>query len=66
MKKNETYHATVHNCSDPGNCTWKITGGEIKGNNTGNRITFVPNSDNVIITLTNQNGEMTSRPLIVQ
>ena len=66
LKKNKTYHATVHNCSDPGNCTWKITGGEIKGNNTGNRITFVPNSDNVIITLTNQNGETTRRPLNVQ
>ncbi len=66
LKKNETYHATVHNCSDPGNYTWKITGGEIKGNNTGNRITFVPNSDNVIITLTNQNGETTRCPLIVQ
>lgn len=66
LKKNETYHATVLNCSDPNNCTWNIIGGEINGNNTGNRITFVPKSDNVIITLTNQNGETTSRSLIVQ
>lgn len=66
LQKNTEYHATVLDCPDPDNGTWSISGGTIKGNDKGEHITFVPNSDNVIITLTNQNGETTSRSLIVQ
>ena len=66
LQKNTEYHATVLDSPDPDNGTWSISGGTIKGNDKGEHITFVPNSDNVIITLTNQNGETTSRSLIVQ
>lgn len=66
LQKNTECHATVLDCPDPDNGTWSISGGTIKGNDKGEHITFVPNSDNVIITLTNQNGETTSRSLIVE
>lgn len=66
LQKNTECHATVLDCPDPDNGTWSISGGIIIGNTKGEHITFVPNSDNVIITLTNQNGETTSRSLIVQ
>lgn len=66
LKKNTEYRATVLDCPDPDNGTWSISGGIIIGNTKGEHITFVPKSDNVIITLTNQNGETTSRSLIVQ
>lgn len=66
LQKNTECHATVLDCPDPDNGTWSISGGIIIGNTKGEHITFVPKSDNVIITLTNQNGETTSRSLIVQ
>ena len=66
LKKNTEYRATVLDCPDPDNGTWSISGGSIIDNAKGEHITFVPNSDNVRITFTNQNGEMTSRSLIVQ
>lgn len=66
LQKNTECHATVLDCPDPDNGTWSISGGSKIDNAKGEHITFVPNSDNVRITFTNQNGEMTSRSLIVQ
>lgn len=67
LRKDIAYVVTVHDSQNPDNGSWSISGGRIEGDAKGERIKFVPESDQkVTITYTNPNGENKSRSLIVQ